>query len=99
MKLIGILFLLVVGFAVYKVSHANTLPTNKFAFCSGYASKMHETYRLKYYMKMQQFFDNKLGNNQDEFTAEYYQSGSEFVKPGVSIKENLNDKCESLFKG
>lgn len=100
MKLLGIIFLAFVSYMVFSAySHANTLPTNKYAFCSGYAGKMHEVYRLKHYQKMQDFFEKMIGNNKDQFTAEYYQSGSEYVKANVDIKSNLNDKCEVLFKG
>lgn len=100
MKLIGIIFLAFVGYIVFiAYAEGSTLPTNKFAYCSGYAGKMHEVYRLNRYQKMQDFFENQIGNNKDEFTSEYYQSGAEFVKTGVAIKQNINDKCEVLFKG
>lgn len=99
MKMIGILFLAIVGFIVFVgYADASTLPTNKYAFCSGYASKMHEVYRLKHYQKMREFFEARIGNNTDEFTSEYYQSGSEVVKTNTSIKLNVNDKCEVLFQ-
>lgn len=99
MKVFGILFLAVVAYIAFvRFADASTLPTNKYAFCSGYASKMHEVYRLKHYQKMQEFFETLIGNNTDEFTSEYYQSGSEVVKTGLSIKLNVNDKCEVLFQ-
>ncbi len=99
MKVFGILFLAFAAYlAFFRFADASTLPTNKYAFCSGYAGKMHEVYRLKHYQKMQEFFDARIGNNKDEFTSEYYQSGSEIVKNGVAIKLNVNDKCEVLFQ-
>lgn len=98
MKFFGIIFLAFVITFLAKSSHANTLPINKYAFCSGYAGKMHEIYRLKHYQDMQNYFEKLVGNNKDEFTGEYYQSGSEFVKTDADIKLNINDKCEILYQ-
>lgn len=98
MKVFGILFLAFVAYVCfYRYADASTLPTNHYAYCSGYASKMHEVYRLKHYQTMQEFFEAQIGDTKDDLTSEYYQSGSEYVKPNTNIKLNINDKCEVLF--
>lgn len=98
MKFFAFIVVVFVFYVVFgRYAQANTLPSNHYAYCSGYASKMHEVYRLKHYQTMQEFFESQIGDKKDEFTSEYYQSGSEYVKKGLNIKLNQNDKCEVLF--
>jgi hypothetical protein len=46
---------------------------------------------------MQKYFDSKIPDI-DALTSEYYQSGSEVVKDSLSINDNLNYKCENIYK-
>ena len=100
MKFFGCLFLVfIMYFLFFAPAHAASSESNHYAFCSGYAGKMHEVYRLKHYKSMQQYFDHKVGTDKDQLTSEYYQSGSEVVNDKLKISQNIKDKCEVLFKG
>lgn len=97
MKLFTLLFIILVAWIITPEAKASEI--HNYAYCSGYAGKMAQVYKMKYYRDMQQYFDSKVQQpDVDAITSEYYQSGSEFVRNNVSISNNLINKCEEAYK-
>lgn len=97
MKFCTLLFIILVAWIITPESKASEL--HNYAYCSGYAGKMAQVYKMKYYRDMQQYFDSKVQQPVvDAITSEYYQSGSELVRTDVGIGKNLITKCEEAYK-
>ena len=97
MKFCTLLFIILVAYIITPEAKASEIHTN--AYCSGYAGKMAQVYKMKYYRDMQFYFDSKVQEpDVDAITSEYYQSGSEVVRTDVAISNNLITKCEEAYK-
>jgi len=97
MKFFSLAFIIAVYLIISPESKASEL--HNYAYCSGYAGKMSQVYKMKYYYDMQQYFDSKIQEpDVDAITSEYYQSGSEIVRTDVAISNNLINKCEDAYK-